>query len=235
MKTKDELRKRAASTFSILGGFGGFAIGASLWLLPYSGFLTKGYDSLLIILLMSIIGIFAVLGSFALATPYRPKSFHKGLFLGNFVSIAMWFGLLFTNNLVGPNTTIIWQDTGVAEYTGSEYVYPFWNNDFVEVYNTTDKISYSMDERCGDDICTVRTSVHYTVDATFVLHNAGRINNYAPWVEDALVEAVVRDEAYSNLEDLQTAVCSNFKANVGLADDAACPLNLRVSLNVTQN
>lgn len=220
---------------SIICGLCGFAIGAAIWLIPYHGYVINGHADIVPVLLLSIASIFAIALSFGIATsPRDKKPFHKGLFIGTFVSIAMAFLLLFTNNAVGPNSTIIWADIGQAEYVGEERVYPFWNNDFAEVYNTTDRVTYSMDQRCGDNICTVEATVLYTIDKNFVVAKAGAIRNYGPIVDQALTEAVIRDEAYDNLNGLQTAVCSNFKAHVGLSANADCPMTMRVSLSASE-
>lgn len=220
---------------SIICGLCGFAIGAALWLIPYHGYAINNYADIVPVLLLSIASIFAIALSFGIATtPRDKKSFHKGLFIGNFVSIAMSALLLFTNNAVGPNSTIIWADSGQAEYIGEERVYPFWNNDFAEVYNTTDSVTYSMDQRCGENICTVEATVLYSIDESFVVAKAGSIRNYNPIVDQALTEAVIRDEAYGNLADLQAAVCRNVKAQVGLSATADCPMNMRVSLSASE-
>ena len=102
------------------------------------------------------------------------------------------------------------------------------------MYNTTDSVTYSMDQRCGENICTVEATVLYSIDESFVVAKAGSIRNYNPIVDQALTEAVIRDEAYGNLADLQAAVCRNVKAQVGLSATADCPMNMRVSLSASE-
>lgn len=230
--------EKNSNVFNVLMAIAGLAVGAALWLIPYWGFLATGYANLLPVLGLSILGIFVVMFSFTLALDaFSDTPFGPGLFFGTIISIVIWFALLFTNNVVSVSSSVVWQKdhTPQVESPAQARIYPFWYNDFTEVFNTRESINYEMDQRCGDNICTVRATVHYAVQHDFVARNADGIHNYAPLVRQALTQAIVRDEAYGNLEDLQTAVCSNFKANVGMADDAACPLNMRVSLNVTQN
>ena len=219
------------SVGKFLAVIAGLVIGGSLWLIPYWGFLAAGYANMMPVLGLSIVGIFALLGSFAVADALKGTTFCGALIGGNVLSVMMWFALFFTNTLVSPNEIIIWDD-GSAEYVTSERLYPIWDNDFVEVHNVSDSVSYAMDQRCEFGVCTVRATVRYTVQSDFAVRNAGTIRNYEPLMRQALTEAIIRDEAYNNLEDLQTTVCDNFKANVGMDDAAACPINMRVSLNV---
>ena len=220
------------SVGKFLAVIAGLVIGGSLWLIPYWGYAVSGFANIIPVLFLTILGAIAAVISFGMATEaFEDTPFGPGLFLGTLGSILFFFVLLFTNNFVAAGDTIVWED-GRAEYVESERVYPFWNNDFTEVHDTNGSVSYEMDQRCEFGICTIRANVRYTVQSDFAVRNAGTIRNYEPLMRQALTEAIIRDEAYDNLEDLQTTVCDNFKANVGMDDAARCPINMRVSLNV---
>lgn len=226
--------KTKATLKFVLGYLPTFLLGASVWLIPYWGFLATGYANVIPVVFLSIVAVLAGLILLAI-TQAIDEDFDIFMVFGLIISFVMWVTMFFTTTFVGANDMMVTETNSKTEVTRSDSarVYPFWNDDFILVEDGAGVVAYSMATRCETGICEVRSTVTYTVDAAFVAQHAHSVTDYAPIMKYALEAAIIRDEA-STIAAVEAAVCSNFKARLGLAENAACPVAMKVALTVTQ-
>lgn len=212
-----------------------FLIGALWWLIPYWGFLAYGYANVMPVVGLSIVWLFSMVFVLSTIMEELPEEIGVPFFIGIVVNFVFWVSLIFTNTYANSNDVLIREVDGraqVVEVT-SERVYPFWNNDFQRIAQTSYYTSYEMDARCETGLCRVKARIDYDVSPAFALAHAADTRNYEPILNGALTVAVVRDGAQT-IPAVEAAVCSNFKARYGMAESEPCPLTLKVALTVEQ-
>jgi len=212
-----------------------FGLGASLWLIPFFGVFTAGYVNVAPIIFLSAVALGGCMIGVKIAVDVLPDDFGIALFLGLIFSVIAYLGMAFISTFVASSNMMIAETNGQTTVTiaDSDRLYPFWNDDFILVAGAKGTTTYSMDTRCDTGICETKATVAYQVNQAFVVQYAHSVTNYARIMQDALTVAIIRDEA-ATIAEVEAAVCSNSKAYFELAENAACPVTMKVTLSVTQ-
>ncbi|MBA43419.1 MAG: hypothetical protein CMF62_05345 [Magnetococcales bacterium] len=218
-------------------------VGACLGFLPFWQWLTLGYATGWTLLISAVsVAAFVVYYLMDLQHRLSDKLMSNSAGIGMMFSFFVLFGCLISSNIIHKDETILVPledgSKGIVQLEGDRYYSPFGPT-YETLGVTSDRTIVMFQMMCDDgELCYYRSSGRFEVSqgfvmSTIVVDQTDRFE-YRDIVRNAILETIIADRP-DNVFDLEDGAQKRINQRLGLTEDAPCPIELRLHLDIEDN
>lgn len=222
---------------------GALVLGACVGLVPFWQWATLGYATGWTLLISTVVvGAFVVYYLLNLQHKLSNQAMANTAGIGMLLSVFVAMTCLISSNVVYENETMLMPlddgSTGIVELEADRYYSPFGPT--YEILGVTKDTTIVMFQMMCDDgeLCYYRSSGRFEVAQGFVMSTiiADQTDRfeYRDIVRNAILETIIADRP-DNVFDLEEGAQKRINQRLGLAEDANCPIELRLHLDIEDN